>query len=253
MHEVSNRLQGTYSRMDQPEAQRYAAFRLVAFLKKFFTSMLMNRVGATRPSAALGTVTTGYYTSVLQTARDFFKYGVGNYNMMSLEEKKNFLKFVADIAHQVVLFSMLGLVFGYDGDDEDRFEKMRKRSGALNEKDFNLGGWLFNHGIVVMLGTLNETQQFSSWSQVKATGRNIIMPDAIYGVTLKQPMDFLDHLVGYMTDDKGAFYKKDAGPYSFQKQDSPKFINDAAKIFGITGSQIDPVKALKGQEFQRRK
>ena len=88
---------------------------------------------------------------------------------------------------------------------------------------------------------------------LKATGRNIIMPDAIYGVTLKQPMDFLDHLVGYMTDDKGAFYKKDAGPYSFQKQDSPKFINDAAKIFGITGSQIDPVKALKGQEFQRRK
>lgn len=253
MHEVSNRLQGTYSRMDQPEAQRYAAFRLVAFLKKFFTSMLMNRVGATRPSAALGTVTTGYYTSVLKTAKDFFKYGVGNYNMMSLDEKRNFLKFVSDIAHQVVLFSMLGLVFGYDGDDEERFEKMRKRSGALNEDDYNFQGWLFNHGIVVMLGTLNETQQFSSWSQVKATGRNIIMPDAIYGVTLKQPMDFLDHLVGYMTDDKGAFYKKDAGPYSFQKQDSPKFINDAAKIFGITGSQIDPVKALKGQEFQRRK
>ena len=253
MHEVSNRLQGTYSRMDQPEAQRYAVFRTVAFLKKFFTSMLMNRVGATRPSAALGTVTTGYYTSVVKTARDFFKYGVNNYNMMTTEEKKNFLKFAADIAHQIVLFSLLGLVFGYDGDDEERFEKMRKRSGALNEKDFNMSGWLFNHGIVVMLGTLNETQQFSSWSQIKATGRNIIMPDAIYGVTLKQPMDFLDHLYGYLTDDKGAFYKKDAGPYDFQKQDSPKFINDAAKIFGITGSQVDPVKALKGQEFQRRK
>lgn len=253
MHEVSNRLQGTYSRMDQPEAQRYAAFRLLAFLKKFFTSMLMNRIGATRYSPALGTVTTGYYTSVLKSARNFFRYGFNNYNLMTTEEKQNVLKMAADIAHQVALLLILGSVFGYDDDDEERFAKMRKRSGALNEKDFNVPGWLFNHGIVVMLGTLNETQQFSTWSQMKATGGDLVNPKVIYGITLKQPMDFLDHLHGYFVDDPGAFYKKDAGPYEFQKAESPKFINDAAKIFGITGSQIDPVKALKGQEFQRKR
>ena len=78
---------------------------------------------------------------------------------------------------------------------------MRKRSGALNEKDFNFQGWLFNHGIVVMLGTLNETQQFSSWSQVKATGRNIGL-DRVERKVLQQKENrgFLDgHTTGYYT------------------------------------------------------
>jgi hypothetical protein len=66
VHEVGNRLNGTYARMDQPEAQRYALFKIASFLKRFFTSMLMNRVGATRPSAALGTVSTGYYYKWLE-------------------------------------------------------------------------------------------------------------------------------------------------------------------------------------------
>jgi hypothetical protein len=60
-----------------------------------------------------------------------------------------------------------------------------------------------------------------------------------------QNLEFID-------DDPAGFYKKDAGPYWFQKEGSPKFLNDAGGILGFTGSQVDPVKALKGMELGRR-
>jgi hypothetical protein len=272
VHEVSNRLNGTYSRMDQPEAHRYALFRIVSFLKRFFTSMLMNRVGATRPSAALGTVSTGYYRSVLQVAKDVLKYGVGSMNYMSDEQKRNMLKFAADITHQIALMVILSAIFGYNEGDEDRFEKMRKRSGALGDEDFALDGWLFNHGLVATLGTLTEAETFGSWSpvvmgqdgdidvailgrnwrQLKNTSKYMLSPMTLYGTTIEKPLNMLNHLSQYLDEDPSGFYKRDVGPYWYQKQDAPKFINDAASIFGFTGSQIDPVKALKGMEFGRK-
>lgn len=272
MQELSNRLNGTYARMDQPEAQRYIAFRVASFLKRFFTSMLMNRVGATRPSAALGTVSTGYYRSVLQTAKDFLKYGTKNYYWMSDEQKRNTLKFTADMAHQMALLFILTAVFGYNDSDPDRFEKMRQRSGALNEDDFNFGGWLFNHGLVATLGTLAETETFGSWSpitigsdgdmdvailgrnwkQLKNTAGQMLDPRTLYATTVKRNLELLNHFSQFLDDDPAGFYKKDAGPFWYQKEGSPKFLNDAGSILGFTGSQVDPVKALKGMELGRR-
>jgi hypothetical protein len=272
VHELSNRLNGTYARMDQSEAQRYAVFRIASFLKRYFTSMLMNRVGKTRPSAALGTVSTGYYRSVVQTAIDFLKYGAGNMNWMSDEQKRNTLKFAADITHQMVMLFILSAVFGYNEGDEERFEKMRQRSGALGDDDFNMGGWLFNHGLVTTLGTLTEVETFGSWSpvalgpdgdidisilgrnfkQLRSTSKNVLDPRTLYATTIEQPLNTLYHLSQYISDEPGGYYKRDVGPYWFQKQGSPKFIKDAASILGFTGSQIDPVKALKGMEFGRK-
>jgi hypothetical protein len=271
VHELGNRLNGTYARMDQPEAQRYALFKIASFLKRFFTSMLMNRIGATRPSAALGTISTGYYRSVLQVAKDFMKYGASSMNWMSDEQKRNMLKFTSDMVHQMVLLFILSAIFGYNEGDEDRFEKMRKRSGALNDDDFNMGGWLFNHGLVTTLGTLTEVETFGSWSpivpgpdgiDVAILGRNwkqlintskyIGDPRTLYGTTVEKPLKMLYHLSQFIDDDPSGFYKRDVGPYWYQKQDAPKFINDAATVFGFTGSQVDPVKALKVMEFGRK-
>lgn len=251
-HEVSNRLQGTYSRFDQPEAQRYVLFRLLSFLKRYFTSMLMNRMAVTRPSAALGTVTTGYYTSSLKVMKRMMQSKGSYYQFMSAEEKSNFVKFAADIAHQMAILFILSAFFGYDDDDKRRFAKMRNRSGNLFEDDFNVPGWLTNHGAVATLATLNETQQFSAPSQIKAMADNVLNPKAVLGAVFKKPADFLTYSVGWLTDDPSAFYKKDVGPYSFQKKKGSKAVATVANMFGFTGSQIDPVKAMKGQEFQRR-
>lgn len=272
VHEINNRIVGTYATFDQPEAQRYPLFRLLSFLKRYFTSMLMNRVGATRISPALGTVTTGYLRSNLKVIRDFMRHGISNYQWMTDEEKTNFLKFVADAVQQVALLFILSAIFGYDDSDEDRFEKMRKRSGALNEDDFNLGGWLTNHGLAATLGTLSEVETFGSWNpvtfktngdidftlfernwtQVKTTTKNVADPRTLYSIVLEKPLNALTHFDQFVRDDPSGFYKRDVGPYWYQKQNSPKFINDVARIFGFTGSQIDPIKAVKGMEFGRK-
>jgi hypothetical protein len=48
VHAVMNKLNGAYSKFDQPEAQRYLAFRFVSFLRRYFTTMAMNRFGKKR-------------------------------------------------------------------------------------------------------------------------------------------------------------------------------------------------------------
>jgi hypothetical protein len=261
IHELGNRLNGTYARMDQPEAQRYALMSIAMFLKRYFTSMLMNRVAVTRPSAALGGVSTGYYTSVIQVARDIMKYGTSSMQWTTDEQKRNMLKFASDITHQMAILIILSSVFGYEEGDEDRFEKMRKRSGALNQDDFNFGGWLFNHGLVATLGTLSEVESFGSWGPttlgrnwkvLKSTSGAILDPRTLYGTTIKKPLEFLDHTSQFLSDNPAGYYKRDAGPYWFQKEGQPKLLNDVADIFGVTGSQVDPVTALRKMEFGRK-
>jgi hypothetical protein len=271
VHEIGNRLVGTYAAMDQPEAQRYAVFRMLSYLKRYFISMLMNRAGSTRLSPSMGTVTSGYVRSSIKTIRDFARYGVKNYHYMSDEEKANFLKFVSDAMQQLALLFILSAIFGYDDSDEDRFEKMRERSGALNQDNFELDGWLFNHGLAATLGTLAEVETFGSWNpvtfktngevdftffernwtQLKNTSKNVTVP-IIYGAAIEKPFDALSHFDQFLRDDPKGFYKRDVGPYWYQKQDSPKFINDIARIFGFTGSQIDPEKAVEGLEFGKK-
>ena len=60
-------------------------------------------------------------------------------------------------------------------------------------------------------------------------------------------------LMHLLTNDNRAFYTRDVGPYSWQKENAPKIFNDLGYLFGFTGNQIDPVKALKGVEFQTRR
>ena len=56
-----------------------------------------------------------------------------------------------------------------------------------------------------------------------------------------------------LSNDNRAYYTRDVGPYSWQKEGAPKIFNDFGYLFGFTGNQIDPVKALKGMEYQIRR
>ena len=44
-------------------------------------------------------------------------------------------------------------------------------------------------------------------------------------------------------EDESLFYQRDVGPYPWQKEESAKIWNHIAVMWGITGSDIDPVKA----------
>jgi hypothetical protein len=77
-------------------------------------------------------------------------------------------------------------------------------------------------------------------------------PSALFNLGLKTPVSALKHTYGAAVGDPGAFYKKDSGPYFYQKKGGSKAIADIAKVFGFTGSTIDPVKAMKSKETERK-
>ena len=45
MHQIINDMSGAYAKFDQPEAQRYLLFRMVSFLRRYFTTMAVKRWG----------------------------------------------------------------------------------------------------------------------------------------------------------------------------------------------------------------
>jgi hypothetical protein len=54
-------------------------------------------------------------------------------------------------------------------------------------------------------------------------------------------------------EDEDLYYKKDTGPYPWQKEGSAKIWNHFGTMVGFSGSQVDPVKGLQSFEtFSRQ-
>ena len=58
----------------------------------------------------------------------------------------------------------------------------------------------------------------------------------------------LDNLLGLLTDDPSAYYKRAVGPYEWQDEGSPKVLNYLLKSIGVSGNQVDPITRLKNLE-----
>ena len=272
-HELNNRLVGTYAKIDQPEVMRYALGRAVFFLKRFFFSMFMNRFATTRTSNALGTVSTGYYTSTLFAAAKLLR--TRSIGAITSEEKTNAKKFVADAALQMFMsFLLVNLFKWYGAEDPDKYDRMKERSGALNEDDFDLTGWLFNHTLVATMATLLETETFGvlnpveynakkgEWNfsygrrtvkQLTNTGKSMADPLGLWNTSYQKMVDAYSNFALYLEDKPNAYWKKDTGPYWFQKADQPKFWKDIFSIFGITGTQVSPVEAAEKEAYKQRR
>ena len=272
-HELNNRLVGTYAKMDQPEVMRYSVGRLVFFLKRYFISMAMNRFAKARTSNALGTVSTGYYTSTLQAAAKLAR--TRSFGSITSEEKINAKKFAADAALQMLMSYVLVSVFSWFGaEDPDKYKKMKERSGALNEEDFKLDGWIFNHTLVAVLATLSETETFGvlnpveynakkgewnfsfgrkSLKQAGSTLKNMGDPNGLWNTTGQKMFDAYSNFALYLEDKDNAYWKKDTGPYWFQKSGEPKFWKDIFSIFGFTGTQVSPAEAAEKEMYKQRR
>lgn len=269
IHSLNNRLQGTYAEFDQPESQRYIFMNMFYFYKKFFTSMLMNRWAEQRPSYSMGNVATGYHRSMLSSLRDMVKYK--SFSQMTFEEKINAWKFMTDLAFQMVMFSFVSMFLGYDPNDEERFQKMKKRSGVkgLDKEPFNITGYLTNHTLTSSLETLNELETFGVLSPISLGqgfdvnfiwGRNFktitrtaeqqLQLDLLLSLSYKKLFEVMTDVEGLMRNDKSAYYSIDVGRFPWMKKGQPKLYRDLYSIFGVTGSQIDPVTALKNYEYK---
>lgn len=270
---VIDNLNGAMGREDRPEADRYLLFRYLSFFRRWMTSMFTNRFAYSgdllkgtargRYDYQLGDTKEGFYITNLKLMYRTFRT-MGKYiPFASAEEKAAFLRLGTELGTLILMGTLLPALFGWDPDDEDRYKKLRANSDALPffyveddpHRDFDLGGWLSNHALLMLMQTRGENDQFlpfpglgindyKQWLDIKSM---------VFGPTLKTYADIAQD-VGYLvTGDDKAYYQKDVGAYKWQQQDEAKIWNHIAKAIGVTGSSIDPAVAIKNfQNVQNR-
>lgn len=264
MGTIQNNLNGAYDKFDQPDAQRYLAFRFISFMKRYFTTMFINRWGYSgglgkargRFNPGMGDTQEGTYITVLKTLSRTFTMGADYYKFMNKEEKAAWIKFTVEVGSVIALLAILAPLLGWDPEDPERYEKLRKRSGAFPmlgvpedpAHPFHMGGYMLNHTLKMALDVRAENEAFIPWPHFGLDNYMNTMTDASsvsFGPTLKSYKKMLEFAYYEATGNSKARYKKQAGPYEWQQEGGSKFITEIAKSFGITGSSTDPVTNIK--------
>ena len=272
VHGVNIKLNGAYAQFEQPMAARFLLYRMIMFLKKYFTPMFMNRFQAKVMRTSKGlmlvprydgntdTVVMGYWVEFFRALSRFFTVYKFNYKNLTQSEAESSRKAMTEIGLLAILnIFIIGFMFDWDDDDEERFAKLREKSGALpsfmtseNNKPFHLGGWISNHLLNLSLQLEAENDSFiplpgmglkdyaniltiNSIALESSIGRYVDLTTQLY------------NLAEYaITGNDRAIYQKEAGPYEWQEQGDAKFWNHLGKMFSFTGKTVDPVLDIKG-------
>lgn len=249
---VGKKLNGLLDQLDTPLASKYLGFRLFSFYRLFSLPMFLHRFqydtskenyGGEVYDFNMGTLTKGYYISGMQlmwkTVKTMGKY----YPMATPEEKAAFRRMIAEGIYLALMGLTIGFIFGYDDDDEDRFNKLKKR-----QKDWGALGYVSNHLLYQMISVKSENEllvpivgfdDFLSFVNPAS-----LASGAVIGNTLKIMADIFYAATG----DDSAYYKQDVGPYFWQEEGDWKGWNHLGGVFGIRGKNYDPIHAIKSRE-----
>jgi hypothetical protein len=266
MHQVANNMGGAYAKFDQPEAQRYLAFRFISYLRRYFTTMATNRWGfggkisdpRPRLNPGLGDAQMGFYIQFGKTMIDIIRTGGTNLAHMTSDEKVAMLKFASEVLMLMATTLATSLFFGWDPEDDERYQKLRAKSGAMpfpfvgdNDKrpDFNLLGFTEVQTLHLLMQIRAENEQFNLLTGgIQQYNSLLDIKSVAFGPTTDSYVQLWDDLIKTLTGDPKAYYSREVGPYDWQDQGGSKFINHFGKTFGLTGSSLDPAMAV--QNFQ---
>ena len=259
---LSRALFGVYDNFGQPEGNKYLMYRMFFFMRKWFTPMFVNRFGVDmdkennpygeRYDWALGRTRKGFYIQAFQTLLEGMKTMGKSFKYMSKKEKVALRK-AATEGTVIIMFSLLAsMIFGYDDDDDDKWKKIRERSGAIGSDNFNTWGFMQNHMLALMLGLQAETSAFVPLPKI--AGINFGADDyaslltstsASFGNTILLYTEILSDILNMLTFNDLSTYKKDTGPYSWKEEGDYKIISHLLRSVGFTGSSGDPETVVK--------
>ena len=261
---VIDNLNGAMSNEERSEADRYLLFRYISFFRKFLGAQIINRFGykgglfasnSGRYDYQLGDVKQGFYITVLKSLKKVMEYGPRYLLTATPEEKQAYLRLMTEVGVLLIMSSLLGPLFGWDGDDEDRFEKLKAKSGPFPSffveddpnRPFSFEGWLSNHALMMMSKVRAENDQFLPFPGLGLNDYKemLDLKSIVFGPTLKNYLSAVQSLGYLATGDDKAYYKKDVGPYEWQKEDETKLWNYIGKSIGISGSSLDPATSFK--------
>lgn len=269
IHQVLNNLDGAYARFDQPEAQRYLAFRFVSFIRRYFTPMATHRWGFSgkiwdpRPrfNPGLGDVQMGFYVQTIKILLETIRSAGSNILHLSPAEKSALLKTGSEFFMLYALVALMGILFGWDDEDEDRYEKLRQKSGPLpfpltreSDREFNPAGYLEVHALHLLMQIRAENEQFNLFAGgLKDYNKLLDVKSVAFGPTTDTYTQMLYDLKYLIEGDPKGRYTRAVGPYYYQDEGSIKAFNRLAKSFGFTGTSIDPALAIQNfQSYQSR-
>jgi len=256
---ISRRLYGAYDDFGQAEGNKYFIYRMFFFMRKWATSMFTNRFGADlskenrwgkRYDWGLGETSRGYYISGIASLYKLVKSAGKYYPYMSEQDKIDTRKMIAE-GVSIFLFSTLGgLLFGYDPDDEERWEKIKNRSDALGTQGFKANGWIANHMLNLLLQVGAETSAFVPLPGLGLDDYNnfISVTSTSFKSTLTVYAKILEDLFNMAADNDAAYYKLETGPYPWQKEGEAKIISHLLRTIGITGGTGDVETLIKNYE-----
>lgn len=257
IHEKFKDLNGAFAKYEQPQAQMFFAYRLFAFMRRYFTAMFMNRFGTERANHALETVRTGYYVEAVQSVAKMITSFGQHAAQLAPSERRALLKTTVDLVQIFAISAIAALLFGYDDDDDDKIAKMKAKSGALGDDDFRLDGWLSQHALLLLLKTQQENQSF-----IPLPGfglKNYIdfssSTSLAFGPTITGGAKLLTQLSRHALpgEDDDLYYKRDMGPYPWQKEGEAKIWTTFGNMVGFSGTQVSPGKGLETNEaFSRQ-
>jgi LysM repeat protein len=260
---TSRRLFGAYDRFGQAEGNKFIAYRMFFFMRKWFTPMLTNRwgfdsktggvsSGGERYDWALGRYTKGYYVSAFQTLVRILKSKGAEMSYMTDQEKADLKRTMAEGMMIIVASLLAAMLFGFDPDDDDKWKKIKARSGAINEESFNTYGFLSNHMLLLLLGVQAETSAFVPLPKIFGVNlgaddytKMLTSTSASWYNTVVLYVQIMGDVFNFITFDDAARYEKDQGPYWWQQKDSLKIWKRLFSVFGFTGGTGDPTTVLK--------
>ena len=260
---TSRKLFGTYDAMGQPEGNKLLLYRMFFFMRKWFTPMFMNRFGFdsrtatwTRGGERYDWATTsygkGFYVTAFQAMVKTIKSGGRNAAYLSTQEKVAFRKMAGEGLFVIGLSLLAMMLFGFDPDDEDKWKKLKKKSGAYGQDTFNTYGFLANHMLLLTLGAQAESSAFVPLPSIK--GLNLGMDDYTKMITQTTSAwyntvvlyaDIMGDILDFITFSEMDRYKRDVGTMDWKEKGDLKIWAKFRKVFGRTGYTDDPETAIK--------
>jgi len=260
---TSRRLFGAYDRFGQPEGNKFIIYRMFFFMRKWFTPMLTNRWGMNSKTAslasggerydwALGRYTKGYYVNAFQTLVRILKSKGAEMSYMTDQEKADLRRTMAEGMIIIVASLIASMLFGFDPDDDDKWDKIKARSGAINQDSYNTYGFLANHMLLLLLGVQAETSAFVPLPKIFGINlgaddytKMLTSTSASWYNTVVLYVQIMGDVLNFVTFDEAARYEKDQGPYWWQQEGALKFWERLFNVFGFTGGTGDPATVLK--------
>ena len=252
MASANKKLNGTVAAIESPTAEKYLLYDVASFSRKFGTGMFLSRfqMDTSRDNFGgkvwdwdLDEATRGKYITFLQNGVKLIRDGRNYWPIMTREEKSAFYEIFTE--GMLIALSSLAIVFlfGFSGDDEDRFQKLKER-----EAKYGYAGWVANHMLyqIIMVQKENSTMTplgVGEWLDFTKTS-NIVM-----GPTLDLYLKIFKDLGYMLTGSDKAIYKQEVGPYSWQEEGRYKLWNHLGSIFGLSGKNLSPYWAIKKNEI----